>query len=42
MQIIPWGTMKTLMQRSMNGANGIITIKISGVYLRLHAQHWIV
>lgn len=40
MQVIPWSAMKILMQRAMNRARGIITIKISVVYLRLHAQHW--
>lgn len=42
MQVMPWSVMKILMQRAMSRAGGITTIKISGVYLRLHAQHWIV
>lgn len=39
MQVIPWSAMKNPIQKAVNGARGTIKIKISGVYLRLHAQY---
>lgn len=38
-QAIPLNAMKNPMQRAVNGEKGTIKIKISSVYLRLHAQY---